>query len=186
MKFPQVLPLLGAIAALGLSGCNQEPPQPAAVQGPPAESATPAAQPATPTIVNARFEGTDIARVQGGGRTACALDKADGQAATGGPVTLNADEVELVGWVATAARQVPGEFEIVLQNDAAAYSAVARANQPRADVAKSLQSDALANSGFHVVAATDAVAPGTYAVSIRHAVDGNAFDCPTASTIVVN
>lgn len=114
----------------------------------------------------------------------CSLDAVNGApapgvlVATGQPVTFS-------GWMGDADGQVPLVALLVLSGPAKSYSAPITAGGAREDVAKALGKPGLATSGYDLVATTDGVVPGTYALSIRMGTDGAGF-CDLNHRITIN
>ncbi|MDR7194151.1 hypothetical protein [Luteimonas terrae] len=98
----------------------------------------------------------------------CSLDLLNGTARSSAETLslTRADALEAVGWVLNPRKEVPREFAIVLDGDAAAYILKGIAGGPRPDVAKIYASESAASAGYRAGAALADVAPGTYAVHL--------------------
>ncbi|WP_222565220.1 hypothetical protein [Novilysobacter antarcticus] len=94
----------------------------------------------------------------------CALD-----AVNGGDARLTSvkagTEVWFSGWVADDDKQVPADALFVFRGEGRSYSIPVLAGVARPDVAKALSSEALATSGYNLLARVDMI-PGSYALVI--------------------
>ena len=179
MKRFSALALLCLVPAL-LTACKPDG-EPAA-DAPPAATAPDSSAPA-PASGFAALElpdPTDMIRV------ACALDKINTQRAAQQVVNLETGaDARFVGWVSDPARRVPASFKIVLKGATTAYGADAKADRSRPDVARSLKSGALANSGYNSVVSLTDVAPGEYEVGLMIDAGEKPAYCRTPARVLV-
>lgn len=121
----------------------------------------------------------------GATKVVCAIDRVNGQLAAGATVTVTQrGAIRIVGWTSDAQRSVPAAFRVLLVgNDT--HGVGATAGLARADVARSLRAEGLANAGFDVTAALGDVPPGEYAVALAAEGAAGPEVCPTRTRIVV-
>lgn len=183
MKTFPALALLCLVSVL-LTACKPES-EPAA--GPQAQtsSATPAPG-STPSAAASSFSAIQVPNPAAMVRVACALDKINSQRAAQQTVNLESGaDARFVGWVSDPSRRVPATFKIVLKGPADSYGADAKADRPRPDVARSLKSEALANSGYNSVVSLAGVVPGEYEVGLMMDAGGKQAYCRTPAKVLV-
>lgn len=185
MNNNNLLLVSGAALIMLLSACQQKDDGESKREPAAPPQATAPAPVVPPTPFDSSFVLVDKQAFQSDKRAACAIDKANQLPATQIVSVATSEKLELAGWVATASKQVPDEFQIVLQSVDNVYAAKAKAGYPRADVAKALQSDDLKLAGFDVFGDLASVAPGEYTVSVAHLEAGNVFICPDRARITV-
>lgn len=115
----------------------------------------------------------------------CAIDRINSKPAGSKLVTVESGRpVRILGWVSGPGKQAPGEFDMLLVGKET-YAAPASAGLKRADVARSLKSEALANSGFNVAFDLSKVKGGTYQVKISQKYEGQSYFCHSRTRLVV-
>jgi hypothetical protein len=172
--------LAAAIAAVSTACERQEPANDA-----PAAQPTAPAEPAAPRAATTTFAPVTAPDAATAAKAACAVDTINGQLAAAGPVTVKAgSDIAFRGWAADTAKRTPASFSIVLAGDDA-YGASASAGLPRADVARILESPALADAGFDVVANLGPVGVGDYFVATVQDSDSAQAACMTARRVHV-
>lgn len=95
----------------------------------------------------------------------CALDTFNGQAPASGLALPSGSSAAVGGWAGNGAGQVASGFHLVLKGTQS-YSAPINIGVARADVATSLNSPGLGNSGFTLDFSLANVAPGSYAAYV--------------------
>lgn len=183
MKTFSALALLCLVSVL-LTACKPESEPAAAPQAeaPPATQApgNPPSEPAS------NFSAIQVPNLAAMIRVACALDKINSQRAAQQVVNLESGaNARFVGWVSDPSRRVPTTFKIVLKGPADSYGADAKADRQRPDVARSLKSEALANSGYNSVVSLAGVVPGEYEVGLMMDAGGKQAYCRTPAKVLV-
>src|SRR3546814_3144163 len=105
----------------------------------------------------------------------CAVDAINGHGGKDAAKTINltrAGKVKVSGWAVTPDKRSPSSVAVVLLGTEKAYALRADGGRARADVARSVDSEAAGNAGYSAESQLEGVAPGRYAVSILQDSDG--------------
>ncbi|MDE1962996.1 MAG: hypothetical protein KGI42_03690 [Xanthomonadaceae bacterium] len=166
--------LLAAAVALALSACSSSSNQ----------ETSPATAPAAPNVAPAaKFSAYTAAIPATPANAQCALDAINARpAADVAPLAADSDIV-FGGWAGNGKGQAAKGFLLVLKGDQS-YSAPIVTNVARADVAKAVSSDGMANSGFNLTVPLTGVAAGTYQAFIVDSADASNV-CDLHRSIVV-
>ncbi|AER55143.1 hypothetical protein DSC_02450 [Pseudoxanthomonas spadix BD-a59] len=152
--------VLALTLTLSLVACDQKPAEQTQEAPPPA----PAEAPATTALTS--FNAFDASPLPAETTNKeCALDTFNGEAPTSGLALPTGSSAAVGGWAGNGAGQVATGFHLVLKG-AQSYSAPINIGVARPDVATSLNSPGLGNSGFTLDFSLANVAAGTYAAYI--------------------
>ena len=164
---PIRLPLAALAVALSLAACGQKPgdqAQAPAAEEAPAAAPAPAPAPAPATLVDfSTFDGNTLPTETT--NKECALDTVNGQPPAGTPALEPGSSAAVGGWAGNGAGQVATGFHLVLKGTQS-YSAPINIGIARPDVAASLNSPGLENSGFTLDFSLMNVATGNYAAYV--------------------
>lgn len=178
-------PVMTVAAIFALSACSSsdQGATQASTTLPTASAASQGDGSVTPAAAKARFAAYTSPIPASPSNAQCALDAVnDKSAADAAPLPAGSDVV-FSGWAGNGSGQAANGFLLVLQG-AQSYSAPIVTDVARADVAKALSSDGMANSGFGLTASLAGVPAGSY--SIYFAAPQNPSNvCAANRTVVV-
>jgi PBP1b-binding outer membrane lipoprotein LpoB len=157
---------IAALLALSIAGCSQQPASEPAAQNQPAAETTQAPTAAAPAEALATFSAFAHSISAEATNKQCAIDTINGQPATDTTSLANGASAALGGWAGNGAGQVADNFQLVLKGDTQSYSTSIHTSVARPDVAQSLGSEGLANSGFTLNMSLQGVPAGNYAMYI--------------------
>lgn len=155
--------ILAAAMALALSACSSSGQQAAPAGTPAATASTKGGAPTAPAAPAAKFAAYTAAVPATPANTQCALDTVNAKSAADAAPLAAGSDVVFGGWAGNGKGQAANGFLLVMKG-AQSYSMPVATTVARADVAKALSSDGMANSGFNLSASLAGVAAGSYTV----------------------
>lgn len=185
------LAVVATAAALALSACSSSDQSPAPANTPAPVATTtaqaapvPAPAAAASATPAAKFAAYTAAIPGTASNKQCALDTINAASAANAVPLAAGSNAVFGGWAGNGKGQAANGFLLVLKGAAQSYSAPIATEVARADVARALSSDGMANSGYNLAASLTGVAAGSYQLFIVDPADANSV-CDLQRSITV-
>ncbi|MER3547245.1 MAG: hypothetical protein C4338_06430 [Rhodanobacteraceae bacterium] len=176
---------LAMIAALGLAGCGDSTPIPAAPSSAPAPAAT--SRSPNAAALAAAFAPLPAGEIDKASRADpdCNLDVVDGKPAGSVPLARGSSPV-FSGWAADgASKSVPPTITLVLKGAQDFAVQAATGAPPREDVAAITKVPAFRASGYAIKADLSAVPAGQYSIVILEQAGGKRISCTPGKRVTI-
>lgn len=163
---------LATALVMVLAACSGTGQAPKSAHG----STAPASVQTAPVVHSAAFTPFHDAVPATPANKQCSLDEINGHPAGSAVTVTGGTTVIFGGWAGNGQGQAADKYELVLKGTQQSYAAPLTTGVERADVAKALNSDGMAKSGYNLAAALTGVAAGTYSLYVADPADPST-DC---------